>query len=128
MRYSTTLPSGRKVVSEWMRKDDMKANTVITWCEFIREQVDIDQREKAAEKKRGRVDVPEQIEEEVREDSVSDATNPVDFAKHQRDLYQDRQSVLEERYAELKIQIKQNRHHLEQWEKIVDSLRGEVDD
>ena len=72
--------------------------------------------------------MPEQIEEEGREDSVSDATNPVDFAKHQRDLYQDRQSVLEERYAELKIQIKQNRHHLEQWEKIVDSLRGEVDD
>lgn len=126
VRYRTKLPSGREVTSEWMNPDDMAGKIVIKWCEFIREQVDLDAREAAAVKKRKPIE--EEVEKEVKEEQAEDATNPVEFAKHQRDLYQERVNVLEERITAAKIERKKCRDHLEQWEKIVGSLRGETDE
>lgn len=105
----------------------MDGKTTIKWCNSIREQVDADNREEQAREKRD-LPVDEQITEEVREERVEQAPDPVQFAIHQRDMYEARLKVIEQRISSLKEERTTMRGHYEQWQKVVDTLRGETDE
>ena len=127
VRYSSVLPSGRKVSSEWMRQNDMKGSTVITWCEFVREQINVDKREAEAVKKRP------PLEEDTDplqspEDSGEDLPEALIFAISHRDKWLEKVTELETWIVNAKIERKQARREYEQWESIVNGLRGEVDE
>ena len=133
VRYSTTLPSGRNLTSEWMRPTDMAGKTVISWCDHVRQQVDIDAREEAARKKREKLEREAGEMLEYKKDSVAEevsigSSSPLDYVRQNRDAYQERANILEARILELQNERKTVRLHLEQWEKILDSLRGETDE
>ena len=127
VRYSSVLPSGRKVSSEWMRQQDMKGSTVITWCEFVREQINVDKREAEAAKKRPAL---EEDTDPLRspEDSGEDVPEALVFARKNRDTYETEVRRLEEEINEAKNRRKIARREFEQWEQIVNALRGEVDE
>jgi len=128
VRFKTDLPeSGRTVVSEWMSPDDAKGGTMISWCENIRQQIDADARELVAKRKRDKDMAAAEEDVQLKEEEVVDVANPVEYATHQRDMYRDRVKILEERIHDQKGERTRMREHLEQWEKIVDSLTGEVD-
>ena len=71
---------------------------------------------------------PEDIASEVRQENLSDVTDPVEFARHQRDMYLERVNVLEQRINDMKAERTTMRSHYEQWEKVVITLRGEHDE
>lgn len=125
VRLKTTLPSGRDLTSEWMAPDAMK-KVMIPWCDNVRQQVDADNREAEAKRKRDK-DLEEDMEH--KEDAVeTETTNPVEYAVHQRDMYIARVEVLEERQEATEAELKRMREHLEQWNVIVHKLRGETDE
>ena len=51
IRFATTLPSGRKVESEWI-KESSKTQGVLKWCEAVRAEIVADQEEAEAKTKR----------------------------------------------------------------------------
>lgn len=131
VRFKTTLPvSGREVSSEWMRPDaTMSGSTLISWCNNIRQQIDADVREAEAYRKRKKdLDAAEAEDLGMKKVAVEEVTNPVEYSTHQRDMYRDRVQILEERIDNCKSERTRMREHLEQWEKIVNSLTGEVDE
>jgi peptidoglycan hydrolase CwlO-like protein len=129
VRFKTELPgSGRTVVSEWMNPDDAKGGTMISWCENIRQQIDADAREHELKRKRDRDMAAVKEDVELKEEQVEDVTNPIEYATRQRDMYQERVNILEERIEADKQERKRMREHLEQWQKILTSLMGETDE
>lgn len=137
VRFKTTLPSGRDLVSEYMNPDDANGKIVIKWCEHVRAQIDVDNAEEAAAKKREMVAPIASAEPTgttsnedslLAEDLVSGEPDPVAFAIEQRDAYEERVHILEERLTQMKVERKTMRQHYEQWQKVVETLRGETDE
>lgn len=128
IQLKTVLPSGRPLVSEFMNPDSVKGSVLISWCENVRQQVDLDEQERKAKAKRK---VDEEVVQEKAKDLVDvppDDESPIDYAKRQRDAYQSRVNILEARIVELQTERKKIRSNLEQWEKVVKTLRGETDE
>ena len=125
VRFRTTLPSGRTLTSEFMDADAARG-TVIQWCENVRQQIEVDIAEEKAKKARGKIDFGESTPEEIRESIKEAEPTAIDYAKAQRDAYQSRVNILETRISELKTERTAIRKHLEDWERVVDALRGEV--
>ncbi len=135
IRFKTVLPSGRDLVSEYMNADAATGKVMISWCENVRAQVDVDVAEAQATKKRETLEeapttdlLPGDTLPESTEVDVSEDPNPIDFAIRQRDAYEQRVHILEERITQQKIERKLMRGHYEQWEKVVATLRGETDE
>ena len=113
VRFKTVLPGTEKeVTSEWMNPDDIKSAVIMTWCESIRSQIDAYAREQEALRKRG--DINTDIDEEdYKKETVEEVTDPIDYAKHQRDLYHDRVDILEQRINDAKAERTKVREHFE---------------
>lgn len=126
VRFEVTLPSGRQLTTELMDADAARKH-VIDWCGHVRNAIKADEAEREAKRKRGSVE-PEDIADEVKEDAAEEATDPVSYAEHQRDMYQARVNVLEDRITDAKAERKRCREHLEKWDSIVRAFRGETDE
>ena len=89
VRYKTTLPSGRDLVSEWMNPDDMQGKTVITWCDHVRQQVNVDVEEERAARKREQVEpqLPTEASTEEELDESSTVPESLQFAIRNRDKW-----------------------------------------
>ena len=128
VRFKTTLPSGRELVSEYMNPDDATGKTVISWCEHVRQQVDVDSAEENAVKKREAAgDITPEKETSTAGPSSSEV-DPYEYAVQQRDAYYTRIQILEGRIDEQKAERKIMRRHYEQWETVVKTLRGEIEE
>lgn len=126
VQFRITLPSGREMKSEWMIAEESKKG-VIPWLEYVREQVDVDRANQEALKSRemDTTSVSTAEESSTKEDS---SQSPIDYVTQQRDTYR---SVVERLEHELKAtqnDLAEARDNLEDWQKIVDSLRGEIDE
>ncbi len=126
VRLEVTLPSGRELTTELMDPDDARKH-VIDWCGHVRNAIQADKNEEEAKRKRGSVE-PEDIADEAKEEAAEEATDPIAYAEHQRDMYQERVNVLEERISDLKVERTRCREHLEKWDQIVRAFRGETDE
>lgn len=128
VQFKTILPSGRELTSEFMDATAATGKVIISWCDNVRAQVDVDSREEEAIKKR--TAEPIVIEEAVRgPEPVEDLgdVDPITFAIEQRDAYEKRVHILEDRITQMKAERKVIRGHYEDWQKVVDTLRGETD-
>jgi len=122
IQYRTTLPSGRELTSEFMNPDDAKGKVLISWCDHVRQQIDADNAEAKAERDRGDIGIDTaEVERNVE-------VTPLQYVTKQRDLYQEQVNRLERSIRELQDERKTAREELEQWERVVDSLRGETDE
>lgn len=130
VRYKTILPSGRDLVSEWMNPDDMQGKTVITWCDHVRQQVQVDvEEERAARKRLALEEVAENSEESTASSPESiEESSAMAHAVAQRDKWLLVAQAAEEEVVQWKLKRKKARLEHENWEKIVNSLRGELDE
>lgn len=126
VRFEVTLPSGRSLTTELMDADAARRH-VIDWCGHVRNAIKADEAEREAKAKRGSIE-PEDISDEVKEEAAEEAVDPISYAEHQRDMYQDRVNVLEERISDMKVERTRCREHLEKWDQICRTFRGELDE
>lgn len=114
IRYRTSLPSGREIMSEWMRPGDLSGKAVIRWCEFVRQEIDSDSRGPSSPQPAP----PKTALPEPENDAV-------EFAKRQRSALRAQVQELEVELARLTVAREKATHSLEQWERVVDVFRGE---
>lgn len=126
IQYRTTLPSGRDLTSEFMRPEDAKGKVMISWCDHVRQQIDVDAAEKEAIRKRGTLDEVEDVIAEA-EPKTRPAESPLDILTARRDEARSAVDYIEQKIEALKQERTPLREELEQWEKAVESLRGETD-
>lgn len=130
VRYSTTLPSGRLLTSEWMNPDSMQGKTVISWCNHVREQINVDVQEERAAKKR-EAPTEEEVfpkEDQLPDPAVGEEEDPLAYVTRMRDAYMKRVEVLEDRELTVELELKAMRKHLDEWNKVLHTLRGETDE
>lgn len=130
VQWRTTLPSGRELTSEWMPEDQAKGRILVSWCENVRQQIDVDRAEKAARKAREKLDdvpTPEEEDSSTAETAKGEVT-PLDYVIGERDKWQQRCKDLDEKINLLKNEREEARGNLEQWQKVVIGLRGETDE
>ena len=118
-RLSIVLPGSEVVLtSEWMDLDSARKH-MIQWCEHVRQQVDAHN----LKEERGLPDTPAK----KREEPVVDES-PLAYATKMRDKYQGKVRVLEQEIEDLQSERSTVRTLLEDWERVLNALRGELDD
>ena len=127
------LPPGYDTpIQQKATSEESARKHIIAWCEHVRAVMSLDAENARSEKEYKKAQrmagkaPPEALSPTAPIATAED--NPIEYARRQRDLAQELVTEAEENAAMWKAKREKLRLALENWERILESLRGEDDD